>query len=71
VIGGTAEYVKLVASALPGQTWDYYVDELPLAIGLQLRNASLFESGVDLVSISKSSSAKANEILGEHAKDWS
>lgn len=70
MIGGAAEYVSLVASKLPGQPWDYYVDELPLAIGLQIRNAALYESGAHLVPPGRTARAKAAEILGEHLEDW-
>lgn len=70
MIGGTAEYVRLVASALPGQTWDYYVDELPLAIGLQLRNTALYQAGVDIIPPGRTASAKMTEILGDHASEW-
>lgn len=70
MIGGAAEYVSLVASKLPGQTWSYYVDELPLAIGLQLRNAALYESGAHLVPPGRTARAKAAEILGDHLADW-
>jgi hypothetical protein len=66
VIGTTADYVALVASVVP-MTWDQIADELPLARGLQLRNAALAQAGVRLVGSGQSSYAKAGEILGEHA----
>jgi hypothetical protein len=62
--------VSLVASVLPGQGWDYYVSELPLAIGLQLRNAALHAQGSDIVPPGRSAEAKGREILGDHIKDW-
>ena len=60
----------MVASALPGQTWDYYVDELPLAIGLQLRNTALYQAGVDIIPPGRTAAAKMSEILGDHASEW-
>lgn len=70
MIGETADYVAMCASALPGMPWDYYADRLPLAIGLQLRNAALVEAGARIVPPGRTASAKAREILGEHAADW-
>lgn len=70
MIGSDADYVSTVAAKLPGQTWAYYMDELPLCIGMQLRNADLFERGCDIVPPGRSASAKMQEILGEHAEAW-
>lgn len=70
MIGGAAEYVSLVASKLPGQKWDYYLDDLPLAIGLQIRNAALYEAGAHLVPPGRTARAKAAEILGDHLAEW-
>ena len=70
MIGDTAEYVRLVASSLPGQKWEYYADELPLAIGLQLRNTALYQAGVNLITPGRTAEAKVTEILGDHASEW-
>lgn len=70
MIGTDANYVCLVASVLPGNTWSYYIHELPLAIGMQLRNAALHSSGSDLVTPGRSAEAKGREILGDHIEDW-
>ena len=70
MIGTDANYVALVASVLSGQTWDYYVHALPLAIGLQLRNAALHAQGSDIVPPGRSAEAKGREILGDHIGEW-
>lgn len=70
MIGTDANYVSLVSSVLPGQTWDYYVSELPLAIGLQLRNAALAAQGSDIVPPGRSAESKGREILGDHITEW-
>lgn len=70
MIGTDANYVALVASVLAGQTWDYYVSDLPLAIGLQLRNAALYAQGSDIVPPGRTAEAKGREILGDHIEDW-
>lgn len=70
MIGSDADYVATVAAKLPGQTWAYYMDELPLAIGMQLRNADLFERGCDIVGPGRSAAARMGEILGDHAESW-
>ena len=70
MIGETAEYVALVSSVLSGQTWSYYVDELPLVIGLQLRNVSLAQEGIRIIPPGRTAGAKAREILGEHISSW-
>lgn len=70
MIGGTAQYVALVASKLPGMSWDYYVYDLPLAIGLQLRNAALYEDGARIIPPGRTAEAKAREILGDRFGEW-
>ena len=70
MIGSTADYVSMVAAKLPGQTWEYYADQLPLAIGLQLRNAELADRGAELLPPGQGAASKLSEILGEHAEDW-
>lgn len=46
------------------------MDELPLAIGMQLRNADLFERGCDIVPPGRGAGAIAREILGDYAESW-
>jgi hypothetical protein len=70
VIGSNAQYVALVASKIPGMAWDYYVDDLPLAIGLQLRNAALYEDGARIIPPGRTAEAKAREILGDRFGEW-
>ena len=70
MIGSDVDYIATVASKLPGQRMEYYLDELPLAIGLQLRNADLFERGCDIIPPGRSAGRIAHEILGEFAEDW-
>jgi hypothetical protein len=50
--------------------WDYYVDDLPLAIGLQLRNAALYEDGARIIPPGRTAEAKAREILGDRFGEW-
>lgn len=69
MIGGTAEYVALVASVVP-MTWREIADELPLAIGLQLRNIALVKANARLIAPGRTASAKAREILGDAVADW-
>jgi hypothetical protein len=70
VIGSDAQYVSLVASKLPGMTWEYYTEILPLAIGLQLRNAALYEDGARIIPPGRTAEAKAREILGDRFREW-
>lgn len=70
MIGSDANYVALVASVLGGQDWHYYAHVLPLAIGLQLRNAALHAQGSDIVPPGRSAEAKGREILGDYIAEW-
>ena len=70
MIGGTADYVSTVAAMLPGMPWSYYVHSLPLAVGMQLRNAYIYREGGEIVPPGRGASAKLKEILGEHAEEW-
>ena len=69
-MGECADYVAIVASVLPGHTWHYYIDVLPLAIGMQLRNAALLQEGVTLLPPGRSAAAKAREIVGDALDSW-
>ena len=50
--------------------WQYYAEELPLAIGLQLRNAALYEDGARIIPPGRTAEAKAREILGDSFGEW-
>lgn len=69
MIGGTAEYVALVASVVP-MTWREIADEMPLAIGLQLRNIALMKVNARLIVPGRRASATAFEILGDAMQEW-
>ena len=69
MIGTTAEYVALVASVVP-MSWNQIADELPLCVGMQLRNVALSEGGVKIIPPGRVASQKAMEILGDNAADW-
>jgi hypothetical protein len=55
---------------LPGMPWSYYVHSLPLAVGMQLRNAYIYREGGEIVPPGRGASAKLKEILGDHAEEW-
>jgi len=63
-------YAATVASQLPGMPFEYYIDQLPLAIGLQFRNADLHVNVSELIPPGKAASAKARQILGDHVDEW-
>jgi len=50
--------------------WGYYVDELPLVIGMQMRNAALDQAGIRIIPPGRTAYAKAGEILGDHIHEW-
>ena len=69
MIGSTAEYAALVASVVP-MTWGQIVDELPLAIGMQLRNIALYQRGNKITPPGRTAHAIAKQILGDDAESW-
>lgn len=70
MIGETCDYVCTVAAEIGG-TWEEIADQLPLAIGIQIRNFALAKEGVRIMPPGRTASAKAREILGDHAGEWS
>ena len=70
MIGATAEYCSLVASVMP-MSWESIADDLPLCIGMQLRNIALAEGGVKIIPPGRHAFARAKEILGEEGfREW-
>jgi hypothetical protein len=49
--------------------WDELLFDA-IMVGLQLRNADLFERGCDIIPPGRSAGRIAHEILGEFAEDW-
>jgi hypothetical protein len=58
-----------VASVVP-MGYDDIADNLPLAIGLQLRNIALSQANVRIIPPGRAANAAANEILGDYAEEW-
>ena len=58
--------MALVASVVP-MSWSEITDDLPLAVGLQLRNIALAEAGVKILGSGQVAEDKAREILGDGA----
>jgi hypothetical protein len=51
--------------------WEYYLAELPLVVGMQLRNVALAKvPKLDLVPPGRSASAKLREVVGDRIEDW-
>ena len=62
--------MALVSSVLTGMPWSYYVDELPLVVGMQMRNAALAQEGIRIIPPGRTAYAKAGEILGDYIHEW-
>jgi hypothetical protein len=52
-------------------SWESIADDLPLCIGMQLRNIALAEGGVKIIPPGRHAFARAKEILGEEGfREW-
>ena len=55
--------MALVSSVVPGMSWKDIAEDLPLAIGLQLRNIALAEGGVKIIPSNTSIDGIASDIF--------